>query len=171
MTIWARDVLGLDASGYGFLLVALLVGSLAGSILITVPFFKSQRVQVIISSSVCLFGLCLIALSQLMFMATSLVFFFLVGVSTAMTSITFSTLFMTTIPRDHLAKIIGIVQTVTRGGQPLGLMIVTSLLAFVAPEWIYMGMGAIILVGGLFLLYNLVLRPSPATTEQATLNG
>lgn len=155
ITIWAHDVLQLGSTGYGILLTSILVGSLVGSLSINLPFIKKVQPHVLISLSTLCLGIGLGAFAIFDLYSVSLATLFLIGALFSMVGISFSTLVMKHADPSNLGKVFGVIQTVLRGGQPLGVSLITTLLVVYNPQLIVTWIGVAVLLGGVYLSIGL----------------
>jgi DHA3 family macrolide efflux protein-like MFS transporter len=152
ITMWAHDILRIGSEKYGIMLTAILVGSLIGSVVTNIKVIKKLNPETAISLAVVTFGFALSFITFFKSFILSLFVFSFVGISLSIASIHFSTLIMNNTEKDHLGKVFGMIQVLIRGGQPLGITIVTALLQFVPVNWMIFSIGAIVFIGGLYLV-------------------
>lgn len=152
ITIWAHDVLNVSSAGYGILLTSILVGSLLGSILAQVKLISKIDAKITISISIICFGIFMGLVGVFPIYRISILLFVIVGTFFSLINIHFSTLIMKNIMKENLGKVFGIVQTSIRGGQPIGIALVTFILGLVKVKWIIIGIGIVIICNGAYLV-------------------
>jgi DHA3 family macrolide efflux protein-like MFS transporter len=153
ITIWSNNVLGLGSKGFGLLLTSILIGSLLGSVILNFSWMRKFSAEVTIAISTLVFGVMISLLSQFPEVVFSLITLFVVGIAFSILGISFTTLIMNRVAKEHLGKVGGIIQTAIRGGHPIGISIVTGSLAILTPHAIFLAIGCIIFIGGLYLTY------------------
>ncbi|WP_370695781.1 MFS transporter (plasmid) [Priestia megaterium] len=158
ITVWAHDILKLDSSGYGFLLTSILIGSLIGSFIVNLQVIKRLSPYFSISFAVIFFGVLLILLTLFKYYLFSLSVFLIIGIFFSIININFSLLIMKNTPEKNMGKVFGLIQTFTRGGHPIGITLVTGLLGVLSVIYVIIGVGIVVLIGGVFLMYSLTIN-------------
>jgi MFS family permease len=138
----AQDVLRTDASGYGFLMAATGVGSLATAL--AIAFKGSSRPMAIVAGAVIL-GVAEVVLGLSGWMSLSLVAMTAVGVGTILMAATANTVIQLTIPDELRGRVMSVYTTVFAGSTPIGGLIMGAVAATV-------GVGAAFVLGGLACL-------------------
>ncbi len=164
VTIWSYDVLDVGATGYGLLNTLIMVGALVGGLSMNLSFMKQIGVAKLYSGMTVIFGSLFALMALFDTLWVSVCAFLMVGICFSVTGVSFSTLVMTHVGKSDLGKIFGLINTVSRGGQPLGISLVTALLLSYSVHSILFSIGAIIALGGVYLL--LVLVPTAKSTAE-----
>jgi MFS family permease len=136
--VYARDMLGGDATTYGFLMAATGIGSLACALMIAAGLRPTLRLLV---GGAAALGASLIALSAIQNEAVALPVMLCLGWSVIAMAATTNTIIQMTVP-DHLrGRVMSIYTTVFAGSSPIGGLIA----GFIAAA---AGVAAALLVGG-----------------------
>jgi MFS family permease len=119
MPAYARDMLKLDETRYGFLFSAIGLGSLLGAYLVGRAAAAETRGRILISGAL-LFGLVLLGIARVTLLPAALILLFFVGIAAISELATANTLTQTLAP-DHLrGRAVAIHMFAMGGLQPLG---------------------------------------------------
>ena len=156
MPAYARDMLKLDETRYGFLFSAIGLGSLLGAYMVGRAAAAEMRGKILISGAL-LFGVVLLGLARVTLLPVALILLFFVGIAAISELATANTLTQTLAP-DHLrGRAVAIHMFAMGGLQPLG-----SYVAGVAAERTSisaaLSAGAVILI--CYTIGLVVLRPA-----------
>lgn len=144
----AEQRLGLQAAGFGLLLSSNTVGTMVGSMLVSVIGSRLRRGLGVIWGLVGI-GLALIVLGQVTSAALAVAAFVLMGFSLSICIVCSNTLFQTRVPHDMQGRVFAVRTSISQAAGPIGLAIVGAVSAAVAPHTILLVSGAIVVVGGL----------------------
>lgn len=151
ITVWTHDSLNMNSDHFGILMATILMGALAGGWVANLKLFKKSSAVYIVALSTLLFGSVFLTISFLPFFYINVIQFFTAGIFLSINSIHFTTAIMNATDKSLMGQVFGIIQTFIRGGQPLGVAIVTWLITFVNVSFIFLGIGATIGLAGLTL--------------------
>ncbi|RCW73104.1 MFS transporter [Saliterribacillus persicus] len=151
ITVWTHEIIQVGSQGFGILLSSILIGSLFGGWFVNFKIIKQFPVEYLVSLSTAFFGVSFILVSFFPNFSIDLILFFLAGIFLAINSINFTTIIMKNTDKQSMGKVFGIIQTIIRGGQPLGIALVTWLLGWIEVPYIILGIGIVIGLSGLAL--------------------
>ena len=135
----AKDVLGTDATGYGFLMAATGIGSLVAALGIA---FSGRSRPVLAPLGATILGLALVATSLVQLFPIALVTMLFVGFGAIAMAATANTTIQLGVPDELRGRVISVYTTVFVGSTPLGGL----LMGWIASAW---SVDAAIAVGGL----------------------
>jgi len=134
----AKDVLGTDATGYGFLMAATGIGSLVAALGIA---FSGRSRPVIAPLGAAILGIALLATSLVQVFPIALVTMLFVGFGAIAMAATANTTIQLAVPDELRGRVISVYTTVFVGSTPLGGL----LMGWIASAW---SVDAAIAVGG-----------------------
>ncbi|GAY77924.1 transporter [Sporolactobacillus inulinus] len=152
ITVWAHNTGKIGAAGYGFLLTSIMVGSLLGALVTRIPYFNSKAKEYIIAGAVCLEGIFLGLFPFTFSLIGSMSSLFLMGLFQMLGNVYFSTYLMEQVNDKNLGKVLGLINTLMRGGQPMGIAIITFLLGLIRVSWLVLIVGMITLLCGVSIV-------------------
>ena len=126
MPVFARDVLGLGAGGYGVLMAASGIGALAGA-LATASLGNSSRRGILLLVVTGSLGVALVGFSQSQWLAVSLALVLLVGAASTMMMSTANALLQGLVPGDMRGRVMSVYTLIAGGFMPFGSMLLGSL--------------------------------------------
>jgi MFS family permease len=135
----AKDVLGTDATGYGFLMAATGIGSLVAALGIA---FSGRSRPILAPVGAAILGLALVATSLVHVFPVALVTMLFVGFGAIAMAATANTTIQLAVPDELRGRVISVYTTVFVGSTPLGGL----LMGWIASAW---SVDAAIAVGGL----------------------
>lgn len=159
MPVFAREVLGMDASGYGLLLSAVGVGALLGALTLASFAPRLRRGRLLhVSSHV--FGLLLLLLGVVHARGPAVTVLFLAGFTMILNNATTNGLLQTIAPDEFRGRVMSVYTLVFTGMSPVG-----SFLGGAAARWIGVE-GSIALGGAIILTYaSWAFRARPVLRE------
>ncbi len=126
MPVFARDILGLGATGFGVLMAASGIGALAGALVVASLGSFSRRGWLLVLVTIAL-GVSLLAFSQSTWIVASLALVVIVGgTSTLMMSLA-NTLLQGIVPDAMRGRVMSVYTLIAGGLMPLGSMLLGSL--------------------------------------------
>jgi MFS family permease len=130
MPVFARDILGLGATGYGVLMAASGIGALFGALAVTSLGASTRRGWILLTVTGAL-GAALVAFASSAWLVTSLALVVAVGgASTLMMSLA-NALLQTIIPGEMRGRVMSVYSLIAAGFMPLGSMLLGSLGALI----------------------------------------
>jgi MFS family permease len=135
----AKDVLGTDATGYGFLMAATGIGSLVAALGIA---FSGRSRPILAPLGAAILGIALVATSLVHLFPIALVTMLFVGFGAIAMAATANTTIQLAVPDELRGRVISVYTTVFVGSTPLGGL----LMGWIASAW---SVDAAIAVGGL----------------------
>lgn len=119
MPVFARDALGLDASGYGVMVASIGIGALAAAFFMAAFGGRVRQSRLVLGSSI-LFGTVLIAAAQAPNFWSAVVLFTLCGGVMALNGIAANTMLQTEAPDELRGRIMGFYSFMVLGLAPFG---------------------------------------------------
>lgn len=145
MPVFAREVLGLDASGYGALLAAVGVGALVGALSLASLASRVSRGKLLRTSSHGFAGVVLfLGVVTTPWMAA--VVLFLAGMTMIMNNATINGLLQTIAPDEFRGRVMSVYSLVFIGLSPLGSFVGGAVARWIGVQWALAIGGAIMLV-------------------------
>ena len=160
LPIYARDVLNVGPQGFGLLMGAAGVGSLAGSIFLTIRGNVTRKGLVLVAAAVTwAVGMMVFAFSREFYLSMACVFF--MGVAAAYWVNTMNTVLQTSVPEEMRGRVMSIF-TMTLQVLPLGWLLGGVLATFLGNE------AALVIGGTVFLTFNLLAYASSRQLREMT---
>jgi MFS family permease len=141
LVVTALRILGLGASGVGFLNSAVGVGALAG-MLVVLALVGTRRLAGVFQLGILLWGLPLALLGSRPSLAAALLLFGVLGVGNTLVDVAGLTLVQRTAPDEVRARVFGVLESVFLGTIGIGAVLAPLLIAALGPR------GALIATGG-----------------------
>ncbi|HEY6058146.1 MAG TPA: MFS transporter [Candidatus Limnocylindrales bacterium] len=139
----ARDVLGVGATGYGFLMAASGLGSLAAAL--GIAFFGRPGPRLLIGGAL-LLGLAEVAFSQTRVYPVGLVFMFVAGFGAIAMAATANTLIQLAVPDVLRGRVLSVYTTVFAGSTPIGGLAVGAIASAAGPATAFLLGGLVAIV-------------------------
>lgn len=140
-------LLGGGATDYGLLTAALMVGQLAGLVVMNFIRVKNPFLTFLLGTWGLAGGVGLLVVAPHMIVALALLAGF--GVAASFMNVQAMTLAQQTIPKEMMGRVFGVLQGLNMGVQPLGLAATSGLLAVMGVRTIFGLMGALMLLASL----------------------
>jgi MFS family permease len=158
----AQDVLGVDATGYGFLMAATGAGSLVAALVIA--FSPRARPRYIVLGAIVL-GVAEVAAALVGVYALALVSLFFVGMGVIAMNATANTTIQLTVPDELRGRVVSVFTTVFVGSTPIGALLIGALASSLGVG-IAMALGgaASVVVGGLGVVWLARIRAREGTS-------
>lgn len=144
----AEQRMGLDSSGFGFLLVGLPAGTMLGAVVISVVGSRLRRGWGIISGIATL-GLMLVVISQVTSALLAIGAFVVMGVALSVANVCANGLFQTRVPKEMQGRVFAVRSSMAQAASPISLALVGAMSVVVAPQTILLLGGIIAVIGGL----------------------
>ena len=154
MPVFARDILGLGATGYGVLMAASGMGALIGAIVVTSLGASTRRGMILLSVTAGL-GVTLIGFSSSQWLIPSLLLVIVVGgASTLMMSLANAVL-QGLVPGEMRGRVMSVYSLIAAGFMPLGSMLLGSLGSLIGVP-LAVGLGGVVTIATAALSAHLV---------------
>lgn len=144
----AEQRMGLDATGFGFLLSSMTIGTMLGAAAISF-FNRRLRRGLGVIWGIAGVGLALVAVAQLTSLVPAIAAFIIMGIALSVCSVSSNTLFQTLVPKEMQGRVFAVRGSIAQAAGPLGLALVGALSVTVAPYTILSVGGTIVIIGGL----------------------
>ncbi|PZA06709.1 MULTISPECIES: MFS transporter [unclassified Meiothermus] len=139
--------LGGGAADYGLLTAALMVGQLAGLVMMNFIRMRNPFLTFLLGTWGLAGGVGLLAVAPHLIVALALLALF--GVAASFMNVQAMTLAQQAIPKEMMGRVFGVLQGLNMGVQPLGLATTSGLLAVMGVRSIFAAMGALMLLASL----------------------
>ncbi len=152
LPVFAKDVFGGDAKGYGQLLAAFGLGAVVGALAVAGLASVSHRGRVGVTM-LGVFGVLSIAFAASRNLALSFVVLFLAGAAMVAVFATFMTLVQTNVEEGMRGRVVSVYSLAFRGAMPLGNLAAGVLAAVFTAPWVLVGNGVVLMLfcGGILL--------------------
>ena len=152
LPVFAKDVFGGDAKGYGQLLAAFGLGAVVGALAVAGLASVSHRGRVGVTM-LAVFGVLSIAFAASRNLALSFVVLFLAGAAMVAVFATFMTLVQTNVEEAMRGRVVSVYSLAFRGAMPLGNLTAGVLAAVITAPWVLVGNGVVLMLfcGGVLL--------------------
>lgn len=122
IVVFARQALHTNAIGYGLLLGASTIGTIAGSLLVGKVGFRKHLGMTLILSSI-IMGVAIISLSLQTQLAAAIPFMVLFGLGIAIYNVNYVNMFQATVPNEILGRVMSLDQLISYAIIPLSLAV------------------------------------------------
>jgi MFS family permease len=170
LPIFADGILHGGARGMGFLMSASGVGAVLGALYFAGRTRYTGLAKWIAGTSI-LCGIGLVAFSQSRVFLLSAAVIFLVGLAATVQMAATNTIVQSRVPDELRGRVMAVYATMFMGVQPIGSLIAGGVAKKIgAPDTLTI-FGALVLLGGLFFVYRVVLRLRPSAAESPAAAG